>query len=154
MAMLAWIIPVLEGVDAPHPEHPIVIPPTPPGEQPPEGTTPPAHPAHPIFLPGFPAHPIVLPPEQPPSGGAPPHPAHPIYLPEFPTHPIVIPPTPPTEPPSGGPPGQVTNPINKPPTDDPHWQLVFVPGVGWFWAWVPDGSDASKPHPEPYKKGK
>lgn len=150
---LAWIIPV--GVETPPPEG---------GVEPPSD----AHPAHPIVLPGYPAHPIVLPPWIW-GGGNEPFPTPPIALPPagekppeiwgggnapFPTPPIVIPNPPDTKPP-GGETGSPEHPINLPPgpdTDKGHWKHVFIPGVGWIWAWVPEAQ--MPPHPEQYKTAK
>lgn len=54
--------PEFPGFPGGTPEHPIVLPPLPPGmgEKPPE--PPPGRPEHPIFLPDTPEHPIQLPP--------------------------------------------------------------------------------------------
>jgi hypothetical protein len=149
-----------------HPEHPIVYPPPPgiwpspgypahpiaPGGPPPGIWPSPGHPEHPIYFPptgiwpspGHPAHPIA-PGGQPPSiWPSPGYPSHPIYWPPsvwpspgVPTHPIVIPPQPPGGGEGGGEDASATNPINRPPSEDPRWLQVYVPGIGWVWALVP-----------------
>jgi hypothetical protein len=163
---LAWIIPLSQEA---HPEHPIVLPPDqPPTIWPSPGV--PTHPnyypptpTHPIYYPTVPTHPIVIPPE-PPSGGTgpvypshpiywPPVPTHPIYWPTVPTHPIVLPPQPPSGGGSGGGEGgTVENPINRPPSDDPRWLQVYVPGLGWVWALVPP--EGHKPQVNPLAEEK
>ena len=149
-----------------HPEHPIVLPPTPPEQRPPWW---PGHPEHPIpptvgggpiippdygtwppQRPPHPAHPIVTPP---PTGGQPPSNPPGIWgggNEPFPTPPIVIPPIPkpPVDPPVIWPgPGPLPNPdhpINKPPSPAPpgyDWYLEYLPlRGGWVWVLGPEGA--------------
>jgi hypothetical protein len=128
------------------PTHPIVVPPAP-------GIWPdPGRPTHPIYWPpsiwpspGVPTHPIYNPP--PGIWPSPGHPEHPIFYPPgiwpspgHPSHPIVLPPQPPGGGGGGGEDASVTNPINRPPSDDPRWLQVYVPGIGWVWALAPPES--------------
>jgi len=117
--------------NAPHPEHPIVLPP--------EGGGAPPVPTHPIYLPPYPAHPIVLPPEgggeTPPPDPNAPHPDHtlPGDLPDgtwggagepCPTPPIVI------VPPQG----------ELPEIPDDKWLVVIMTPDGELeWALIPAG---------------
>ena len=48
----------------------------------------------------------------------------------------------------GGAGGSPSHPINNPPTDNPNWIMVFIPGVGWVWGIVP-GVAGGKPETPP-----
>lgn len=90
--------PVIPPGSLPHPEHPIVIPPTPPSD---------AHPEHPIVIP-----PDVWP--NPPDPDAP-HPEHPIVIP------------PPPEIGDGTPPLQAKVVWVPPGYPSSGWNVIFIP---------------------------